>query len=79
MQFLEAKRIVKKMAQGDYHSVTFELVEFCGERDALKTTCTVYINKYQHHSGSTWQEAINKLNLEISMVPLANEELEQGV
>ena len=60
MTFAQAKKKLKKIADGAYHMLNYELTEYhTGEQ---KTECVVYIDGRGSHSGLTWEEAFKNLD-----------------
>jgi len=54
-----AKGQLKKLAAGQYHSLSYELTEYSsGEKEI---TCSVYIDGYGRKEASTWDEALQKM------------------
>lgn len=62
MTFAQAEKRLAELANGDYHAIRFERTTF-GERHHGKQAneCTVYVNNYGHHKGSTWEMAFASL------------------
>lgn len=60
MTFKQAKKKLKKIANGKYHSITYELTEHHTGDMAAK--CTLYIDGYGvFHNGKTWELAFSSL------------------
>lgn len=81
MTFEEAKNELKKVANGKYHSIDYQLTEF--ESGKIESKCTVYINPRISASDLTWNEALAKLvkklgkdKIDLSEIP--GEELGDG-
>ncbi len=56
MDFLQAKRKLKKLAKGKYHTVRYEVTEF-SDRGGLSQTCTLYIDGHNFEYGANWEQA----------------------
>lgn len=65
MKIQEAKRIVKELAKGRYHSVSYDISEHTDGEIVIE--CSVYIEKCKSHSAKTFQGAIDKLIREMSV------------
>ncbi len=64
MKFSEAKKRLKELAKGDYHSLRYtETISHTGETIVL---CEVYINGRHSRSGETWELAIAKMERQIN-------------
>ena len=64
MKFVEAKKRLKELAKGDYHSLVYtETITSTGEK---LTLCEVYINGYNYRSGETWESALAKMERKIN-------------
>lgn len=64
MKFSEAKKRLKELAKGDYHSLKYtETTSHTGETITL---CEVYIDGYDSRSGETWESAIAKMERQIN-------------
>jgi len=59
MQFTDAKNKLKELANGKYHSITYELTEYSNGK--LETKCHLYIDPHISFLASTWREAFTKL------------------
>jgi len=77
MKLMQAKTIVKKLAEGKIHSVQFDLTETASGQ--ISTSCSVYVGGKGWYTGDTWVEAINKLKEAITGESQKIEEFEQGV
>jgi hypothetical protein len=64
MTFQEAKEKLKGIANGRYHSLSYELTEYAG--GGQQPECLVYIDQYKHHKGLTWEEAFLSLDRQIN-------------
>ena len=54
-----AKKKLEKLANGKYHSISYELTTFrTGEE---RPECTLYIDGGKHHQGRTWESAFDSL------------------
>ena len=65
MNIVEAKKRLKKIANGRYYSLTYEFGVF--DDDHMTQTCSIYIDGYAYHSGCTWDDAILSLEQSISL------------
>ena len=54
-----AKGQLKKLADGEYHSLTYELSEYSSGR--RESTCKVYIDRYDYATAPTWDDALQKM------------------
>jgi len=69
MIFKELKKMpyvkgqLKKLAKGKYHSLSYEITEF-HTGDSVEV-CTVYINRYSHSTGYTWDDALEGMKKQI--------------
>ena len=75
MKIQEAKRIVKELAKGRYHSVSYDISEHTDGEIVIE--CSVYIEKCKSHRATTFQGAINKLMKEIGLMPESVEEAQE--
>ena len=67
MNFIQAKRKLKKLAKGKYHVLNYKISEF--SNGELQQECTVYIHGRNHHYGETWEAALKSLKNEINPPP----------
>ena len=67
MNMAEAKDTLKAMANGDYHRLTYSLLEH--EYGDKVQECSVYINGYNWHSAKTFDEALALLRAEMQGDP----------
>ena len=65
MTFLEAKSELKKLANRKYHSISYELTETSGGQ--LRSKCQLYIDPQISSSGATWEEALNKMKVNLGI------------
>ncbi len=70
MTFLEAKAELKKMANGRFHDITYELREYSSGINEAK--CEVYIDPRLSASGATWNEALTKMRFKLGDKPQAD-------
>jgi len=63
MTFKEAKDRLKSLANGRYHSLSYELTEL--RSGGLRAKCWVYIDPRISAEGSTWQEALIKMEMKL--------------
>ncbi len=75
MRIQEAKRIVKVLARGEYHSVGYSINEHTDGEVIVE--CKVYVHDYDSHSATTFQGAINKLMKEMGLMPDPVEEAQE--
>lgn len=59
MKFLEANEQLKKLADGKYFTLKYELHTHSSNN--TRAECTVYVDGYTHFSGPTWENALNQL------------------
>ena len=65
MTFLQAKKELKKLAKGQYHSVGYELTEYTtGEQ---KAECRVYIHGFGSCVAPTWRYALEKMQEQVDL------------
>ena len=63
MKFAEARKKLKELAKGDYHSLRYaETISHTGETIVL---CEVYINGHSSRSDGTWESAIAAMERKI--------------
>lgn len=69
MSFRQAKKELEKLANGDYHVLSYGITDF-GTADyidgKLEQKCTVYVNGFDHYHGATWRIALDKLESAIT-------------
>lgn len=65
MTFKEAKDELKKIAEGEYHSLTYELTEF--RPDELETHIRAYVHGYSSGEGTTFRAALNDLKRQMGL------------
>ncbi len=70
MTFLEAKAELKKMANGRFHDITYELREYSSGR--IEAKCELYIDPRTSTEGSTWDEALTKMQIKLGDEPWAD-------
>lgn len=66
MNMAEAKDTLKAMANGDYHRLSYSLLEH--SNGDLAHECGVYINGYNWHLANTFDEALALLRAEMQGV-----------
>ena len=54
-----AKGQLKKLADGEYHSLTYELTQY--QNQEIHIACRVYINNYGSIVSPTWDDALQKM------------------
>lgn len=59
MTFKQAKKKLKKIADGQYHSIKYELTEF--QDGSQESECNLYIHGGQHNYAATWDLAFSLL------------------
>ena len=57
MQFIAAKRKLKRLAKGKYHCLSYELTEYSGRPITQHTQCRIYIDGEDGFYGATFKEA----------------------
>ena len=65
MRFLEAKDELKKLAGGKYHNIGYELTE--DRTGGLRAECHLYIDPRISSHGKTWEDALNKMKIELGL------------
>jgi len=58
-----AKGQLKKLANGQYHSISYEVTEYSSHR--IEKRCAVYIPQYDYSVGPTWNDALQALKKQI--------------
>jgi hypothetical protein len=69
MTFNKAKRLLKRMAKGEYCAIQYDVTLYSSEREYSE--CRVYVEGYDFHMGKTWKEALKKLK--VAMKPVNRE------
>lgn len=69
MTFRQAKKELEKLANGDYHVLSYGITDF-GTGGKLEQKCTVYVNGFDHYHGVTWRIALDKLESAIIGISL---------
>ena len=59
MTFKKAKKKLRKIADGRYHTIKYELVEHCDGREVAE--CSLYIDGGVYHKAKTWDLAFSSL------------------
>lgn len=59
MTFKQAKKKLAKIANGEYHSLSYEADYHSGVAPAIK--CRVYIHNQGFYGGTTWNDAFARL------------------
>jgi hypothetical protein len=79
MTFKQAAAKLKKIANGKYHSLRFELTTYKESTQAVcgigQTKCDVYIEDLAWYSGATWAEAFEALDTAMNPKPVLTEEI----
>ena len=66
MTFEEAKKILSDLADGKYHCIRYELVNYGNDGTGkVVAECSVYIHGYDWEKGATWREALDKMKRSI--------------
>lgn len=63
MNFKEAKKQLKELANGKYHSIRYEITET--QHGELIQMCEVYIADCELHRGASWSKAFESLAEEL--------------
>lgn len=61
MKFWEAKEELKRLANGRYHAIQYQLTEYRG--GALEVECYLYLDPRISVTGSNWEDALSKMRL----------------
>ncbi|KKK97093.1 hypothetical protein LCGC14_2656210 [marine sediment metagenome] len=80
MNFLQAKRKLKKLAKGEYHFLSYSITEY--DNSTLSQECTVYVDGYNHSPASNWVDAFEGLQEQINppkLKPVNIEPIEEVV
>jgi len=73
MTFKNAYKELKKLANGRYHCIDFELTTYSnGDRE---TRCGVYIDQTEWFFRTTWKDALEALRAHLAYNPKAMEEI----
>jgi len=73
MKFEEAKNELKKLANGDYYSISYE---FSGHKDGNNdVVCCVYINDYGSCKRSNWKDVLSVMKAQIEGRTVSSEEM----
>jgi len=75
MNFITAKNKLKKLANGKYHSITYELNEYSNGK--LETKCYLYIDPGISLKAPTWTEAFAKLEKYLPIIDLTEAPTEE--
>ncbi len=75
MNFLKAKKQLKSLAEGKYHTLTYSVSEY--EHGGLTQTCNVYIDGISYIQGTTWEEALTKLKYQLTDVKVKVEPIKE--
>ena len=63
MKLLEARAKLKELSGGKYRNLAYSLTE---HRDReVGISCTVYVDGQEHHTGETWEEALQEMEYAI--------------
>jgi len=54
-----AKGQLKKLADGEYHSLAYDLSEYSSGEIGI--ICKVYIHGYEYETAATWEDALQKM------------------
>ncbi len=74
MTFKDALERLKKLSDGKYHAMKFEIAEY-GHGEGGRTECGLYIEGYNWYEGRTWGEAFDKLEVGMGQKERFTEEL----
>lgn len=67
MTFLQAKSELARLANGEYHSIEYQMdVHVTGTQSAQ---CRVYIHGQKWHAGKTWKQALESMQDAIYPLP----------
>lgn len=76
MNFKEAKDKLKKLADGSFHSISYEIIEYSnGDIDSKCELYTDSVNKI--FSGRTWEIAFNKLEYYLGIIKTKIDDIEE--
>lgn len=65
MTFKQAQKKLKKLANGEYHNISYkETIIRVGKKEI---ECEVYVNGYRYHYSNNWSDTL--LSLEKEMYP----------
>ena len=64
MTFASAKKKLKKIADGKYHQISYESVEY--HTGKMRNECIIYVDDCGSHSGPTWDDAFRQLDIEMN-------------
>jgi len=64
MTFIDAKKKLKVLADGEYHSIKYGISEY--DNGEIEVKCSVYISGYDIHIAPTWVKALDLINAEIT-------------
>ncbi len=64
MDFLQAKRKLKEIAKGKYHTIRYGITE--NREGELSQECQVYINGYEFCNSNTWERALKQMQEQIN-------------
>jgi len=65
MTFLEAKDELKRLAEGSYHSIRYELVEYAS--GAFENECYLYLDPRISVSARTWKTALDEMKIKLGL------------
>jgi len=71
MTFNQAKRKLMEVSKGAYHQLEYKLIHKA--KGVYVQECTVYVHAYNHHAGSSWENALSSLDSEMNPKPDAIE------
>lgn len=72
MTFKKARRKLKKLAKGKFHSIEYKVTEY--HNGELEQKCTLYIDGTELHACGTWAAAFKSLQDELKPSPLKLED-----
>lgn len=65
MNFITAKKKLKRLAKGRFHTLSYEIRDYgklIYSTEKLEVICSVYVDGYTHYTGRTWKIALDLLN-----------------
>ena len=77
MNFLQAKRELKKLAKGKYHPLSYTITEYSD--GALSQECQTYIDGYDFSTADHWIDAIKLMQQKTNPKPVNIEPIKEVV
>jgi hypothetical protein len=65
---MTAKDELKKLANGKYHQIRYELTEYSS--GMIEVNCCLYIDPKISSIGKTWKDALNKMKINLGLSEL---------